>query len=79
MLTAIPILVNVPPIGSGLPTESLPLPLLISPVGAWLVILGVLALCGALLLLVTAPPVARPRTRCRPRPVRPVTTFPRRA
>jgi hypothetical protein len=77
MLTAILSLINVPPIGSGLPAESLALPLLISPVGAWLVLLGVLALCGALLLLVTAPPVARPKPRRRP--VRPVTSFPQRA
>jgi hypothetical protein len=78
MLTAIPSLVNVPPLWIGLPAESVPLPLLISPVGAWLVLLGVLALCGALLLLVTAPPVL-PRPRRRPRPVRPVTSFPQRA
>lgn len=61
MITVIPSVVNVPPIGSA-PIAALSVRFPVSAAVAWLVILGMLALSAALLLLLTAPSAPRPRT-----------------
>ena len=64
MVAALAALIIPPPVGLALPAQTVVLAL-VDPIAACIVLAGALALCGALLLLASTPPVRRPRM---PRP-----------